>query len=110
MSEAEFQGNVLKLARLGRWAAHFAYSSRRSPAGYPDLTLVAKPERLHLGPPYAVFAELKREGEYPRPEQRDWRRWLEAVEVASGGQLIYRLWRPSDMPEIRHLLTRGFAE
>jgi hypothetical protein len=93
ITEKEFMGQVLDLARMFGWrVAHFrpALTSRgwRTPvqadgAGFPDL-LMARGSRL-------VAAELKREkGSATTPDQDA---WLAAL-AAAGCEAF--LWRPSD--------------
>lgn len=93
VTEKEFQGQVLALARLSGWRCYHTHDSRRSTPGFPDLVLVRAP--------LVVFAELKTEEGEVRPEQRD---WLDALEGCEG--VGARLWRPSDWPEIEEVLTR----
>jgi hypothetical protein len=90
MLEREFQRNVVATARSLGWMVYYTHDSRRSPAGFPDLTLVR--ERI-------VFAELKVEGGRVRPEQFE---WTEAL--LDAGAEVY-LWRPCDMREIDRILS-----
>jgi len=92
-SEKEFQGQVLRLARLCGWRVYHTFDSRRSAPGFPDLVMAR--------PPVVMFAELKTETGRVRPEQRD---WLEALRGSEGVEV--RLWRPSDWPEIEEALKR----
>lgn len=92
VSEAEFMRQVVRLAGLFGWLVYHTHDSRRSQAGFPDLTL-AHPGRGEL-----VFAELKSARGRVRPEQQA---WLEALRAA--GQRAY-LWRPGDWPEIEEVL------
>ncbi len=84
-------GQVVQLARLYGRLAYHTHDSRRSAAGFPDLTLV-RGRRL-------LFAELKREAGRTTAEQDGWR---EALREA--GQEAY-LWRPSDWPSIETALA-----
>lgn len=91
--EAEFQGQVLRLAELSGWLRYHTRDSRRSQPGFPDLVLVREP-RL-------IFAELKRsEKEHPTPEQEQWLARLRGCPVE-----VY-LWRPGDWDEIVQVLRR----
>jgi hypothetical protein len=90
-SEAEWQAEVIKLANLGRWLSYHTYNSKRSAAGFPDLTLVRGPE--------LVFAELKTERGKVKPEQQG---WLDAL--AATGADVY-VWRPSDLDEVSQRLV-----
>lgn len=93
-SERHFQQQVLNLATLYDWSAYFTHRSDRSPAGYPDLTLV-RDESL-------IFAELKTDKGRVRPEQT---RWLNLLERVPGVETY--LWRPADWPIIQQRLARG---
>lgn len=92
MREKVLQEKVRQICeRIGHEYYH-THRSDRSPAGFPDCTIVAA-DRL-------IFAELKRQKEKPTEAQR---RWLEALArcrcqscgapVASG---VY-VWRPLDL-------------
>jgi hypothetical protein len=73
------------------WRHFHAFNSRRSPSGYPDLTLVR--DRV-------VWVELKSETGKPSAAQRA---WLETLEAAGGEVYI---WRPSDLEEVGRVLGR----
>jgi hypothetical protein len=90
VTEREWQGQVLDLARLYRWRAYHPYLSKWSEPGWPDLALVR--------PPRLVFAELKRDGAQPTAAQRE---WLDLL--ADCGQEVY-LWRPEDLDRIVAIL------
>jgi hypothetical protein len=89
-SEASFQRAVVELAELCRWRVYWTHDSRRSPKGYPDLTLVR--DRV-------VWAELKTGRGRPTVEQLG---WLASIRAA-GGEAY--LWRPECWPEIEQVLT-----
>lgn len=74
--------------------AYHTHDSRNSQKGYPDLTLV-HPRRQRV-----IWAELKRDGEYPTLEQRLWLAALSCVEDAAPHAVLVRLWRPKDMDAI----------
>ncbi len=105
MTEAEFQTQVLQLARLLGWrTAHFrpartAHGWRTAVsgdgAGFLDCILV----RGSL----VLFVELKADRGRLRVEQEA---WLEALRLA--GQQVY-IWRPADWPEIERVLQTGRA-
>lgn len=82
MTEKELQQAVVDLARLLGWRVYHTYDSRRSTAGFPDLTLV-RGSRL-------VFVELKAEKGRASIAQLTWLRDLSAA-----GADTY-LWRPAD--------------
>lgn len=87
--------NSKKITRRRRFLMVFhPYDSRKSVGiGYPDLTLV------HPETGRTIFAELKKEGAYPSPEQR---RWLEALRKNPGVEVY--VWKPSMMDEVREVL------
>lgn len=92
--EHDFQNAVITLAGLCGWLWYHPFDSRRSPAGYPDLTLV-KPGRP------IIFSELKSRTGRATPAQLQ---WLEALRQATGVEA--HLWRPSDWDEIASLLQQ----
>ena len=105
MTEAQFQAQVLNLARLYGWrSAHFSDSRRqirpgvfvgdRGAAGWPDLVLVR--ERI-------VFAELKAANGRLRRGQAA---WLDALKAAGAETYV---WRPDDLPEIVAVFSRRAA-
>ena len=91
LTERQWQQRVVDLAQLRGWRHFHAYSSRRSPAGWPDLALV-RTGRL-------VLAELKTERGRVRPEQHV---WLEQLATVAGVEV--HLWRPSDWPQVQQVL------
>lgn len=86
MREAEFQVDVIKAATLFGLATYHTYDSRRSGAGFPDLTIV--------GANGILFRELKTDVGRVSPQQQYWL----AVLVESGADA--KVWRPSDWPTI----------
>lgn len=104
MSEAEFQSQVIEIARMYGWkVSHFRPAQIRpgrwatpiqGDAGFPDLVL-AHPTRGVL------FAELKKEKGRLSAGQVAWIRTLIA-----GGAEAY-VWYPSDLPEITSRLSRS---
>lgn len=91
VTESELQGFVVTLARLHGWLAYHTYDSRRSEAGFPDLTMV-RDGRI-------IFAELKSEKGRVTAAQQRWLDWL----VESSGVEVY-VWRPSDLDSIDGIL------
>ena len=92
LSEEQWQQTVIEYATLRGWATYHTRDSRRSNAGYPDLTMV---RRTRL-----VFAELKSEtGKPPGAAQV---RWLRALEEA--GAECY-VWRPRDWLTVEKILA-----
>ena len=92
-TEKAFQATIIELATFLGWKSFHAFDSRRSAGGFPDLVLV-RGGRL-------VFAELKKEGEQPRPDQVE---WLTALERA--GVEVY-VWTIADWAEIAATLTNS---
>ena len=90
VSEADFQAQVLQLAKLMRWRCYHTHDSRRSEAGFPDLTLV-RGGRL-------IFAELKAEKGKVTGSQQAW-----LTDLKDTGAEVY-LWRPSDWVDIERIL------
>lgn len=97
-SEAGFQAAVVELALLLSWQVFHPFDSRRSAAGWPDLSMV-RDGRL-------ILAELKSARGRVTPEQREWLAALEQVAAASGGAVSVHLWRPADFPCIEAELRR----
>ena len=89
MTEQAFQAAVVELARLLGWRCFYVGDSRRSPHGWPDLTLVR--DRL-------IFRELKSEKGRLTGEQEEWGRLL------AGAGMDWAVWRPGDWPEIERSL------
>lgn len=104
MTEAQLLAAVLGTPRapglalrLG-WIGYHTYRSDRSPAGFPDLTLV------HRAGGRLVFAELKRQKRSnPTPAQVEWLEALEEVALDVNGYhphhypVTVHLWRPLDL-------------
>lgn len=90
-SEKSFQAQVVKLAELFGWRVYHPFDSRRSVAGYPDLTLVRGNR--------AVWIELKTETGRVKFQQREWLAALAAVEHTSA-----HLFRPSDWDQLVSVL------
>jgi len=87
ISEADFQATVIEMAQRYGWKVYYIPDSRRSPGGYPDLTL-ARNGIIH-------FWELKAQRGVTSPAQRE---WMDALGVWAN------VMRPSDMDEIERLL------
>jgi hypothetical protein len=100
-TEAEFQEQVVQLARLCGWRhLHVRRSIGRGTRwttatnliGWVDLTLMRPPDGL-------IFAELKRRGGQPTPEQ------TEMVDFLSGFPFALAVvWTPDDWPAIETAL------
>lgn len=93
IAEKAAQQTILDLAHTLGWKSYHVFDSRRSAGGFPDLVLVRR-DRL-------VFAELKKEGEEPRPDQVE---WLSALAVA--GAEVY-VWTIADWDEVVETLTNS---
>lgn len=91
LSEARFQAQVVKLAKLRGWVAFHVYSSRRCLPGWPDLIL--------LRPPVALAWELKTVRGRVTPEQTA----MLALLGACGFDA--RVIRPSAWDEIERVLS-----
>jgi hypothetical protein len=90
ITEAEFQRQVLDVAKLFRWTVYHPMLSKWSERGWPDLSMVRGPRLL--------FAELKRENGKTSPHQDKWLGLLRET-----GAEVY-LWRPSDIDTIAEVL------
>ncbi len=97
LSEDEFTEQVIAIAHWYKWrCAHFRpartnkgwRTAMQGDVGYPDLSL-ARGSRI-------ILAELKAEDGKYRDGQRE---WADAI-----GPVVYRLWRPSDLHEIKEEL------
>lgn len=89
--EKQWQGTVVKAARLLGWKVQFHWREKHSPAGWPDLTLV-RGTRI-------ICAELKRDGEKPTEAQEAWLATLRAT-----GKIEVYVWKPADWPEVEATL------
>ena len=95
-SEEDFMAWVIDKLQLFGWRWYHTHDSRRSEPGFPDIT-AAREGRL-------LFAELKREGEWPDPDQVFWLDDLDKARAlrshVPGIETIYvpevYLWFPSD--------------
>ena len=92
ISEKTFQGMVIALANATGWRTYHTFDSRRSAAGYPDLTMV-RGARL-------IMAELKSEMGFASAAQLA---WLGALGAIDGVEVF--LWKPDDLDEIAEILS-----
>jgi len=70
----------VRLARAMGFLVYHTYDSRRCVPGFPDLVIAHENGAL-------LFAELKMDGKYLRPDQKTWAKAL-------GERFV--LWRPKD--------------
>lgn len=90
-TEAEFQAQVIEMARLFGWEVYHTHNSQRSTSkGFPDLVLI-KSGRL-------IFAELKNRKGKVTTEQNWWLDQLKLVAQANSTIEVY-LWRPTHWDE-----------
>lgn len=92
--EAAAQKTIVQLATLCGWLGYHTFDSRRSAGGFPDLVLTR--DRV-------LYAELKKQGEKPRPDQIV---WLDAL--ASAGAEVY-VWTIDDLDEVKSILSRRWS-
>ena len=85
ITEKDFQHTVVEVAKLYGWIHYHTYSSKRSPAGFPDLVLVR--DRV-------LFRELKTDTGKLSPHQKLWGDKL----TAAGAD--FAVWRPLMLNEI----------
>lgn len=91
MSEKTFQQRIRNLAEEMGWRVYAVYDSRKTPAGWPDLTLV-KGERL-------CFWELKSQRGKTTESQNEWLAEL----AATGAETA--VYRPADYELIVRMLN-----
>jgi hypothetical protein len=94
MSEAQLEDAVLQMAKAFGWLRFHPLpvtnrqgrtrTAQKGDKGYPDCTLVHPSGRM-------LIRELKKEGEYPTPEQRKWLAAFTAAGVDTG------VWRPRQL-------------
>jgi hypothetical protein len=89
--EAEWQRQVVDLARMYGWLVYHTFDSRRSEPGFPDLTLVNRT---------FVIAELKTDRGRLSPDQQ---KWLERLGAAG---VEVHVWRPRDLDDVVERLSR----
>ena len=87
ISEEDFMRSVIQIASDCAWAVYHTRDSRRSQAGFPDLTLVRSGE--------IIFAELKSQKGRIKKEQQEW-----LDRLRENGHVDVYLWRPSDLQDI----------
>ncbi len=101
ISEKAFQAQVIALAHQCNWLVYHTFDSRRSAPGFPDLVMAHTTD--HSKP--LVIAELKTETGRLSKHQKAWLAALKAFDHSD--EVVVRVWRPSNWPEIELLLTKG---
>jgi hypothetical protein len=91
ISEAQFQWEIVKLARRHGWAAHHHFDSRKSEVGWPDLVLIRGPK--------IIFRELKVRGNTLSAAQAN---WIDLLIIAGQDAAV---WTERDWPAIENILT-----
>ena len=91
ISEKQFMGMVVDLAKILGWESYHPWLSIYSARGWPDLAMVR--------PPRLILAELKTEKGTPSPAQSH---WLGLLGECPGVETF--LWKPSDFDEIARVL------
>ena len=94
ISEEDFMRSVMKIASECGWRVYHTRDSRRSQAGFPDLTLVRTGK--------IIFAELKSQKGRIKKEQQAW-----LDDLRKNGHVDVYLWRPSDLQDIIDRLVGG---
>ena len=102
MTERDWQGQVIELARTFGWMVQHSRPAQvgtegrwvtpiTGDVGFPDLVLAHRTKGL-------VLAELKTETGRMATAQKEWRDTL-------AGHVEYYLWRPSDLPSVVRRLS-----
>ena len=111
ISEKEFAQWVVDFASLHGWRVFRVWNSQRSPAGWPDLSMVRRRDRR------LVFAELKVQNPKKGKVSEDQQAWLDDLHFVASLPLVSAirtdtrpipevyLWRPSDAAEIERILA-----
>ena len=94
ISEKTLMESVIEIAEDSGWSVYHTHDSRRSQAGFPDLTLVRSGE--------IIFAELKSQKGRIKKEQQEW-----LDRLRENRHVDVYLWRPSDLPGIINRLFGG---
>jgi hypothetical protein len=110
VSEAQFQSQIIKHAKLWRWRVHHvrpALTGRgwRTPLqgdkGFPDLVLAKSwPD----GRAVMVLAELK--AQRVKDVEPDQQAWLDVLSLLDAPQVIVATWRPMDWEDVRKVLEQ----
>ena len=92
--EADFQDQLIAVARRFGYRAYHTHNSRRSEPGFPDLVLASPRQRR------VIFAELKT----ATGQLSDDQAWWAGVLTAAGEE--YHLWRFKDWDAALAILTQ----
>ena len=92
MTEKDFQGRIVKFAKMMGWHVYHTHDSRRSEPGFPDLVLAK--DRV-------MYRELKSEKGKLTIDQKAW-----AASLQRAGA-DYSVWRPSQLQAIYSELMGG---
>lgn len=103
--ESDFQRKVCICAKAGGFTWHHVVNSRKSKAGWFDLTMA----RDH-GTPMLVFCELKKKGGHSSPAQKAWYKLMKHVadvvnELAGREMIGVYTWWPKDLADVERLLS-----
>jgi len=102
LSEAEWQRQVVQLARSLGWRSYHTMAARRKKGWTTPVTSRGFPDLLLIRPPRIVVAELKTETGVATDEQQEWLSLFSACGVEA------YLWRPTDLEQIAHVLSKRF--
>ena len=93
LTEAQFQQQVLDIAKTLGWKTYHTHDSRRSEAGFPDIVAVSARQGR------TIYVELKTQTGRMSLAQKDWLRTL----ATAGNEVA--LWRPADLDAIKAILA-----
>lgn len=91
LTEKQFQGFVVSVAKLYGWWVYHTFNSKRSEPGFPDLVLVREPD--------LIFAELKTDKGKLTKEQA-----AVIAKLQRCGQRV-AVWRPRDWDSLTRILS-----
>lgn len=91
-TEVEWSGEIIDAANVGGWLWYHTHDSRRSPKGFPDLTLTRGDE--------LVFFEVKKQTGVVTPDQQE---WIDRLSQVPG--VIAMVVRPSDASAVFDMLA-----
>lgn len=94
LTEANFQAQIVELAKAKNWMCYHTHDSRRSEPGFPDLVLVRGPT--------ALFLEVKAEKGHATPQQLIWIAAFDKVRRVHAAVV-----KPSHWDEIANVLAEA---